>query len=126
MSQKAARGTKRTCQGCGARFYDLDNSPIICPMCEAEFKLAPTAQPDEDQDTEEATPPLAAAAIPADVPEVDSDDDADELADIVTDDVDVDDDDTASEDDNTFIEDDEDPNASVAAIVPVKPGSEDG
>lgn len=30
---KAAWGTKRTCQSCGARFYDLNNSPITCPKC---------------------------------------------------------------------------------------------
>lgn len=30
---KPAWGTKRTCQGCGARFYDLQRNPIICPKC---------------------------------------------------------------------------------------------
>lgn len=29
-------GTKRTCQSCGARFYDLLQTPIICPKCGAE------------------------------------------------------------------------------------------
>jgi uncharacterized protein (TIGR02300 family) len=29
-------GTKRTCTTCGARFYDLNKSPIICPKCGAE------------------------------------------------------------------------------------------
>ena len=28
-------GTKRTCQSCGARFYDLQRDPIICPKCGA-------------------------------------------------------------------------------------------
>ena len=28
-------GVKRTCQSCGARFYDLTRSPIICPKCNA-------------------------------------------------------------------------------------------
>ena len=30
-------GKKRTCLSCGARFYDLLRSPIICPKCETEF-----------------------------------------------------------------------------------------
>ncbi|MBM3488369.1 MAG: TIGR02300 family protein [Alphaproteobacteria bacterium] len=30
-------GLKRSCQSCGARFYDLLRSPIICPKCGAEF-----------------------------------------------------------------------------------------
>ncbi|MEL6287736.1 MAG: TIGR02300 family protein [Pseudomonadota bacterium] len=120
MSQKAARGTKRTCQSCGARFYDLANSPIMCPMCGAEFKLVGAEAPEEEVETEEADTPVAAAAVPADEPESDSDEeDSDELADIETDDVDIEDD-----EDDTFIEDDEDPNASVSSIVPVK--SDDG
>jgi uncharacterized protein (TIGR02300 family) len=34
---KAEWGLKRTCQACGARFYDLQRSPITCPKCEAEY-----------------------------------------------------------------------------------------
>ncbi len=26
-------GTKRQCQGCSSRFYDLLKTPIICPKC---------------------------------------------------------------------------------------------
>lgn len=26
-------GTKRTCQSCGARFYDLQRNPATCPKC---------------------------------------------------------------------------------------------
>ncbi|GAB3443991.1 TIGR02300 family protein [Insolitispirillum peregrinum] len=29
-------GTKRTCTTCGARFYDLNKTPIVCPKCGAE------------------------------------------------------------------------------------------
>lgn len=28
-------GTKRECTDCGARFYDMDKDPIVCPKCEA-------------------------------------------------------------------------------------------
>ena len=34
---KPAWGMKRTCQSCGARFYDLNKKPIICPSCDTEF-----------------------------------------------------------------------------------------
>ncbi|MGB0671459.1 MAG: TIGR02300 family protein, partial [Rhodospirillales bacterium] len=27
-------GTKRACQSCGARFYDLGRNPIVCPKCD--------------------------------------------------------------------------------------------
>ncbi|MFO1058384.1 MAG: TIGR02300 family protein [Dongiaceae bacterium] len=30
---KAEWGTKRTCQSCGARFYDLQRTPATCPKC---------------------------------------------------------------------------------------------
>jgi uncharacterized protein (TIGR02300 family) len=39
-TNKAERGTKRTCQNpeCGQRFYDLNHSPIVCPVCESAYK----------------------------------------------------------------------------------------
>jgi len=36
-------GTKRTCFGCGARFYDLLRDPIICPVCATVYD--PERQP---------------------------------------------------------------------------------
>jgi uncharacterized protein (TIGR02300 family) len=38
---KPELGIKRTCSGCGAKFYDLHKDPIICPKCETV--LAPVA-----------------------------------------------------------------------------------
>ena len=32
-----ARGLKRICTGCGARFYDMNKRPIVCPSCDTEF-----------------------------------------------------------------------------------------
>ncbi|NJO32133.1 MAG: hypothetical protein HC869_02420 [Rhodospirillales bacterium] len=34
---KAARGTKRVCQACETRFYDLARAPILCPSCGALY-----------------------------------------------------------------------------------------
>lgn len=34
---KSEWGLKRTCQSCGARFYDMSRDPIICPKCGTEF-----------------------------------------------------------------------------------------
>ena len=42
-------GTKRLCAGCGAKFYDLNRTPIVCPKCETEFVpvvVAPRTRPD--------------------------------------------------------------------------------
>jgi uncharacterized protein (TIGR02300 family) len=37
--RRALRGTKRTCQACEARFYDLGRDPVVCPMCGADYAL---------------------------------------------------------------------------------------
>ncbi len=39
---KPELGTKRVCVSCGARFYDLNRQPVICPKCSAE---QPAEQP---------------------------------------------------------------------------------
>jgi uncharacterized protein (TIGR02300 family) len=42
---KPELGTKRLCGSCGAKFYDLNKDPIICPKCETTFVVvAPTAR----------------------------------------------------------------------------------
>jgi uncharacterized protein (TIGR02300 family) len=37
---KATRGTKRVCQACEVRFYDLSRDPIVCPACGAKYAHA--------------------------------------------------------------------------------------
>jgi uncharacterized protein (TIGR02300 family) len=42
---KPARGIKRVCQSCGARFYDLGRTPIVCPSCQAVYQVTqPTSR----------------------------------------------------------------------------------
>ena len=75
---KQARGTKRTCQNsaCGVRFYDLERTPIICPICASPYIISdagstrrPAAQVEEDGisrrrgHTGETAPPDAEAAL---------------------------------------------------------------
>ncbi len=37
-------GTKRSCQGCGAHFYDLLRTPIVCPKCGTTFEVQTTGR----------------------------------------------------------------------------------
>jgi uncharacterized protein (TIGR02300 family) len=37
---KPELGTKRQCANCGAKFYDLGKSPIICPKCGTVYEVA--------------------------------------------------------------------------------------
>ncbi len=57
-------GAKRQCQECGARFYDLKRSKVVCPKCHAPFKMA--APPRARRAI--ATPAKAKAAAPLDKP----------------------------------------------------------
>ena len=34
---KAEWGLKRTCAGCGAKFYDMRREPVTCPRCGALY-----------------------------------------------------------------------------------------
>ena len=56
MADKAARGTKRTCQNgtCGSRFYDLGRSPIVCPICGSTYAIAHgPAEPEREEPGEQ-------------------------------------------------------------------------
>jgi uncharacterized protein (TIGR02300 family) len=45
MSIKAERGTKRVCQSCGGKFYDLNRDPAICPLCQSVYqRTAPASR----------------------------------------------------------------------------------
>jgi uncharacterized protein (TIGR02300 family) len=41
----ASLGTKRDCPKCGAKFYDLNASPIVCPKCTHVVKLTASGKP---------------------------------------------------------------------------------
>ncbi len=51
-------GTKRVCQSCGAKFYDLSKQPITCPKCGAVYEVVVPS-------TRGGRPAAAAAAVPA-------------------------------------------------------------
>jgi uncharacterized protein (TIGR02300 family) len=58
-------GTKRVCSGCGAKFYELNRTPIVCPKCETVFVPvvgAPRARPDAAKAA--APAPVAEAVVP--------------------------------------------------------------
>jgi uncharacterized protein (TIGR02300 family) len=52
-------GTKRLCGNCGAKFYDLSKTPIVCPKCETVFVVAPVSS----RARPEAARAAAAAAV---------------------------------------------------------------
>ena len=52
-------GTKRICQSCGARFYDMQRDPIVCPACGTTMDLSTQAKPRRSR-----AAPKTVAAVP--------------------------------------------------------------
>lgn len=106
---KPELGLKRLCPNCGAKYYDLNRDPIVCPKCNAAFATGvvgvrpETANEEEDEvDADEGVDLVALEdAVDADADEdglpedeedvdVDADDDVlveevgeDEVSDVV-------------------------------------------
>ena len=124
MANREARGTKRTCQNpeCGSRFYDLNRDLIVCPICEAEYRLAPVVVEEEIEEVVEQVEPVAAekpAVAAADDPDAgDGDEVTDDDALVSLDDADAElEGDSSDDDDDTFLETEDDEGGDVTGII---------
>lgn len=100
---KAEWGSKHRCTSCGAKFYDFNKSPLICPKCGAanqpEVLLKPKRTSSAESKQAKAAPAKAAgdakAELTAEAAEPDDDkdvpDDNGDLGAVVEDDNDDDD-----------------------------------
>jgi uncharacterized protein (TIGR02300 family) len=120
MATKQNRGTKRTCQNgeCGARFYDLNRSPIACPICGAAYKIASSPTSIAAVQVEEKVPRKVKKEEV--VEKVVAEGEAEEaLADVEADEA------VAEEEDETFLEEEEEEGGDVSNIIgPVAEGEE--
>jgi len=88
---KPEHGTKRQCQNCGAKFFDLNKDPIVCPKCGTVFQGAAWAQATAKPKEEEAD--LVAAPSEVDTVSLDEVEAAEEkVAEPAVDDIDVEED----------------------------------
>lgn len=114
MATKQARGMKRTCQSCEERFYDLENTPILCPYCGAKYVIASSpaalAALQAEEKAARAKPKKVVVAEEADgeLPAVEGEE---ALADVETDDAAV------AEGDETFLEEEEEEGGDVSNII---------
>ena len=60
---KAEWGLKRTCQSCGARFYDLSKNPIECPKCGSEYDPEVLLKSRRGKAAAAVAKPVAAAVV---------------------------------------------------------------
>ncbi|WP_134496960.1 TIGR02300 family protein [Microvirga pakistanensis] len=113
---KPELGLKRQCMSCGAKFYDLNRDPAVCPKCGTVFQavaLSRAAAPavarstaeDEDTELETAGPEMVS------LDEVEAGENEKDIP--VDDDIDVVDDDT----DDTFLEDEEEGDDDVSDLI---------
>jgi len=124
MSSKAARGTKRTCQSCSARFYDLNRDPIICPVCGAEFQLTGAAAQAHAQRAAEALEEEDDDTMLGDSGDVEvvsleeAEESNDDVPDIEGDDLDdLDGDNNIASDEDALIPDDDDESDDVSGFI---------
>ncbi len=97
---KPELGTKRVCQSCGARFYDLGRDPAPCPKCGFENSLEALLRAKRPR-----TPPADVKPKPKAVRRAVGEEDLDDTLPI---DEDEDEDDDLIEDASELGEDDED------------------
>ncbi|MGV6871582.1 TIGR02300 family protein [Pseudochelatococcus sp. B33] len=115
---KPELGTKRLCQGCGAKFYDLNRDPILCPKCGTPFQVSagrPVAAASDVDDEE--------GALDSDVADIVSLDDVADQESVATkadddDDIDLGEDIPDDDDDGAaFLADDDEENDDVSGLI---------
>lgn len=113
---KPELGTKRLCQSCGAKFYDLQKDPIICPKCSTVFVPAVAvtrpeiaAKATDDEETELGT--MAEGPELVSLEDVEAEEDGKDLP---IDDVEIEDD---IEEDETFLEEEEEGEDDVTDLI---------
>ena len=130
---KPARGIKRVCQSCGARFYDLGRTPIVCPSCQAVYQVTqPTSRRGErapvPEVREKVEPEVEAVALEPETISLEEVEEAGE--DVAVEDEEIVDlgeeaEIPAAGDDDTFLEEPEgDEEADVSGIVSPGKGEE--
>jgi uncharacterized protein (TIGR02300 family) len=111
---KPELGAKRQCQNCGAKFFDLNRDPIVCPKCGTVFQgvvaRAARATAKEEETEDETAAPAGVELVSLDEVEATEE----KVADPVVDDLDVEDDDTA---DDAFLEEEEEDDDDVSALI---------
>jgi uncharacterized protein (TIGR02300 family) len=121
---KPELGTKRLCAGCGAKFYDLNKDPIVCPKCGTVYEVAvvaPRGRPDAAAARAAAPEPESAEPREAEfvsLEEADAEvEGAKKPADEAGDEAEIEEVEGDDDDDSTFIEETEEEDTDVSGII---------
>lgn len=106
-------GSKRQCQNCGTKFFDLNKDPIICPKCSTVFQLAASARMQAraavaDEEDVEVGP------VTVELVSLEDAEPGDDKAVVVGDDIEIEDDVAPDE---TFLEEEEEGTDDVADLI---------
>jgi len=111
---KPELGTKRQCQACGAKFFDLNKDPIVCPKCGTVFQGAAMRARAATKEDEEDTQMVAPAGV--DMVSLDEVEAGEEkVAETVVEDIDVEDD--AADEGDSFLEEEEEDEDDVSNLI---------
>ena len=114
---KLELGNKHQCQNCGAKFFDLNKDPIVCPKCGTVFqsvaaRARPAAKAEEEEETEVATP---AGVEVVSLDEVEAGEE--KAAEPAVDDIDVEEDAEEDAADDPFLEEEEEDDDDVSNLI---------
>ena len=111
---KPELGAKRQCQACGAKFFDLNRDPIVCPKCGTVFQGAarPRVAAKEDEEDNELATPSGVEVVSLDEVEAGEE----KATETVGEDIDVEDGSADTEED-TFLEEEEEDDDDVSNLI---------
>ena len=110
---KPELGAKRQCQACGAKFFDLNKDPIVCPKCGTVFQGAARVRmaAKEDEEDNALTTPAGVDVVSLDEVEAGEE----KAVETAVEDIDVED---ASEaEDDPFLEEEEEEDDDVSNLI---------
>jgi uncharacterized protein (TIGR02300 family) len=111
---KPELGAKRQCQACGAKFFDLNKDPIVCPKCGTVFQGAAMRARPATKEHEEDIETVAPAGV--DLVSLDEVEAGEEkVAETAVEDIDVEDD--AADEDDSFLEEEEEDEDDVSNLI---------
>jgi uncharacterized protein (TIGR02300 family) len=113
---KPELGTKRQCQNCGAKFFDLAKDPIVCPKCGTVYQVAsmPARSSARGKAAEEDEPEVETAeAELVPLEEADAPEDEKVAAVLPEDDVEIEEEEPA----DVFLEEEEEDSDDVSTLI---------
>ena len=113
---KPELGTKRQCQNCGAKFFDLAKDPIVCPKCGTVYQVASmparsSARGKAAEQDEPEVEPAEAELVPLE--EADAAEEEKVVAAVPDDDIEIEDEEPA----DTFLEEEEEDSDDVSTLI---------